>query len=43
MRLTKGKLIVSGNPTIKWIEKMKRLGMVFTHKDGKIYAEFERK
>lgn len=42
MKMIKGKIIVTGNPSIKWIRKMKNMGMVFTHKDGVIYAEFEK-
>ena len=42
MRYGKGEIIVTGNPSIKWIEKMAGLGMSFTLKDGKVIAYFER-
>ena len=37
-----GSIIVSGNPTIAWVIKMFDMGMVFTHKNGQVIAEFER-
>ena len=43
MRYKQGAITVSGNPSIAWIRKMSKLGMVFTHKNGQVIAEFERK
>lgn len=42
MRYSKGEIIVTGNPSILWIEKMNKLGMGFTLKDGKVIAYIER-
>ena len=41
MRISKGEVTVSGNPSIAWIEKMARMGMSFTVKDGKVIAYIE--
>ncbi len=41
MRISKGEITVSGNPSIAWIEKMAQMGMNFTVKDGKIIAYIE--
>lgn len=37
-----GSIIVSGNPSIAWINKMSKMGMIFIHESGRIIAEFER-
>ena len=41
MKMSKGEVTVSGNPSIAWIEKMARMGMNFTVKDGKVIAYIE--
>jgi hypothetical protein len=41
MRYEQGEVVVTGNPTLAWIEKMNRLGMNFTAKDGKVIAYIE--
>ena len=43
MRYSKGKFIVTGNPTLAWIQKMQKYNLTFTCKDGIVYAELERK
>ena len=43
MRYSKGKFIVTGNPTLAWIKKMQKYNLIFTCKDGIVYAELERK
>lgn len=43
MRYTKGKFIVTGNPSIAWVNKMTKYGLRFTFKDGLVYAELEKK
>ena len=43
MRYKQGKFIVTGNPTIAWVNKMTKYGLRFTYKDGVVYAELERK
>lgn len=43
MRYNRGEITVSGNPSIKWIEKMSSLGMSFTAKDGKVIAYIEKR
>lgn len=42
MRYKHGKFIVTGNPTIAWIEKMTKYGLSFTTKNGVIYATLNR-
>lgn len=42
MRYSKGKYIVTGNPSIAWIEKMTKYGLVFTCDNGRVIAEFVR-
>ena len=42
MRYSRGEITVSGNPSIAWVEKMAKMGMNFTLKDGKVIAYFER-
>lgn len=42
MRYEHGEITVTGNPTIGWINKMVKLGMRFTVKDGKVIAYLER-
>lgn len=42
VKMIKGKIIVTGNPSIAWISKMQKMGMVFIHKAGVIYAEFDK-
>lgn len=42
MRYSKGKFIVTGNPTLAWIQKMQKYNLVFTCKGGVVYAELER-
>lgn len=42
MRCEQGEITVTGNPSIAWIDKMTKLGMNFTLKDGKVIAYFER-
>lgn len=41
MRYGKGEIIVTGNPSIAWIEKMGKMGMCFTLKNGKVIAYFD--
>lgn len=43
MRYSRGEITVTGNPSIAWIEKMQKLGMSFTLKDGKVIACIERR
>lgn len=43
MRYGRGEITVTGNPTIGWINKMVKLGMNFTLKDGKVIAYLERR
>ena len=43
MRYAKGKFIVTGNPTIAWVNKMTKYGLRFTYENGVVYAELERK
>lgn len=42
MRYHKGEVTVTGNPSIAWIDKMVKMGMRFTLKNGKVIAYFER-
>lgn len=42
MRYRHGSITVTGSPSIAWIQKMMNLGMIFTHKNGQVIAEFER-
>lgn len=42
MRYEQKGLIVTGNPSIRWIEKMVKMGMNFTVKDGRVVAFIER-
>ena len=42
MRYGKWEIIVTGNPSIAWINKMVKMGMRFTVEDGKVIAYFER-
>lgn len=42
MRYEQGEITVTGNPSIAWINKMVKLGMNFTVKDGKVIAYLER-
>lgn len=42
MRYKRGKFIVTGNPTIAWIEKMTKYGLRFTAKNGVIYATLDK-
>lgn len=42
MRYTKGKIIVTGNPTLAWVEKMQEYNLILTCDGGIIYAELER-
>lgn len=42
MRYKHGCIVVSGNPSIAWINKMSGMGMIFRHENGIIIAEFER-
>ena len=42
MRYGKGEITVTGNPSMAWINKMVKLGMSFTLKDGKVIAYFDR-
>lgn len=42
MRYSRGEITVTGNPSIAWINKMVKMGMAFTIKDGKVIAYFER-
>lgn len=42
MRYEQKGLIVTGNPSIAWIEKMVKMGMNFTVKDGRVVAFIER-
>ena len=41
MRYSKGEVTVTGNPSIKWVEKMTQMGMSFTVKNGKVIAYIE--
>lgn len=42
MRYAKGKFIVTGNPTLAWVNKMTKYGLRFTYENGVVYAELER-
>lgn len=41
MRYKNGLFIVTGNPSVAWIEKMAMHGLTFTVSGGVIYAKFE--
>ena len=43
MRYEQGEITVTGKPSLSWIEKMNKLGMTFTVKDGKVIAQIEEK
>lgn len=42
MRYSKGKFIVTGKPSLAWIEKMTKYGLIFTCENERVIAEFER-